>query len=300
MNKKLHPTMKNFALIGAAGFVAPRHMAAIKAVKGHLVAALDPHDSVGVLDSFDMDCQFFTEFEQFDRHCELLRRRGNPIRYVVVASPNYLHDAHCRFGMRIGADVICEKPLCTHVKNVLALSELEEETGQKINVVLQLRLHPEVSRIRDAMVEEGSRHKVQIDYITPRGRWYQSSWKGSMEKSGGLATNIGIHLFDLLAWLFGPMKNSSVKYSLPDSTAGELELARADVEWRLSTIGAETPKRLFTIDGEEIELSNGFTNAHTKVYQEILAGRGFGPSDVFEGVRIAEEIRRDSQRNHRT
>ena len=260
--------MSRFALIGPAGYIAPRHMKAIKDVGGELVAALDPHDSVGVLDSYFPDCSFFTEFERFDRHCEKLRREGKGVNYVSICSPNYLHDAHMRFALRIGADAICEKPLVLNERNLDAIKALEEETGYRVWGVYQLRYHPEVRRMKDFVDLRPGTFDVEIDYRTPRGRWYAHSWKGNIEKSGGVETNIGCHLFDIVAYLFG------IK----------------EVDWNLSIEPGE-PKRLFKINGDPFDLNGGFNDLHTEVYRQILAGNGIGIEDVRESVRICETIR---------
>ena len=274
--------MIKFALIGAAGYIAPRHMKAIKDVGGELVVALDPHDSVGVLDSYFPDCAFFTEFERFDRHCEKLRREGQGVDYVSICSPNYLHDAHCRFAMRIGADAICEKPLVLNERNLDALKALEEETGRRVWGVYQLRYHSEVQRMKEFVDTRSDNYAVEIDYQTPRGKWYYHSWKGQMEKSGGVETNIGCHLFDITSYLFGELKYDHDRESLWSENA--------TVEWCLS-IRKGDPRRFFKINREYFDLNGGFTELHTEVYRQILAGNGIGIEDVRESVRICEAIR---------
>ena len=283
--------MKTFALIGAAGYVAPRHMEAIKSVGGELVAALDPHDSVGILDRYFPECQFFTEFERFDRHIDMLRYNGAPVDYAVVASPNWLHDVHSRWAMRNGMDVICEKPLACNVRNLDLMAETEKETGRRVWNILQCRLHPEAISARNEVRPDSAFKQVWVEYYTPRGDWFSHSWKGEIAKSGGIATNIGIHLFDLCAWLLGPMDTIEVFGHGKHDIGGKLENNRAQVLWRLSVDTKEEPKRFFALGGIEINLTNGFENLHTLSYQEILAGRGFGIEDAREGVRIAEEIR---------
>jgi len=286
--------VKNFVLMGAAGYVAPRHMKAIKSVGGDLVAAYDPHDSVGILDSYFPDCAFFTEFERLDRHIEKLRMKGIDIDYVSVASPNYLHDAHCRWALRIGADAICEKPLVNNVRNLFSLRDLEN--GNKVYTILQLRLHENAIRAAK-LASEKTFSKVRVNYCTPRGKWYMHSWKGDVSKSGGLATNIGVHLFDLVSWLFGPHGGKGsvhVETSEPDVVSGRLTLSSADVEWRLSVRQDERPQRTFEINGEPIEFSEGFAGLHDKSYERILDGRGFGIIDAFHSIDICEAIRGNS------
>jgi UDP-N-acetyl-2-amino-2-deoxyglucuronate dehydrogenase len=296
---------KNFAITGVGGYVAPRHLKAIKDTGHNLVAAVDPADSVGIIDRFFSDVAFFTEFERFDRHIEKLRRRGEEqaIHYVSICSPNYLHDAHCRFALRVGADAICEKPLVLNPWNVDALAELEQESGRKINTVLQLRVHPALIALREKLLREkpSHKHEVVLTYITSRGRWYLVSWKGQVERSGGLATNIGIHFFDLLLWLFGPVEKNDVHVSQPTTAAGLLELQRARVKWVLSIDrnllpgsikGTEqTTYRSITIDGLEVEFSEGFTDLHTEVYRRTLEGNGFGLEDARPSIRLVHDIR---------
>lgn len=295
--------VKNFALLGVAGFVAPRHLAAIAATGNRLVAACDPSDSVGVLDKYFLDAKFFTEFERFDRHLEKLRRKAEAERlhYLSICSPNYLHDAHVRLALRLGADAICEKPLVINPWNLDQLEELEQETGSRVYSVLQLRLLPSLMALREAARTRSRRADVVLTYVTRRGRWYDVSWKGVEAKSGGLPTNIGIHLFDLLQWIFGPMQRCEVHENASDRWAGFLELEGADVRWFLSTNGADLPAetlekggsafRSITIDGEEVEFSTGFTDLHTRVYEEVLAGRGFGIADARPSIELAHRIR---------
>jgi UDP-N-acetyl-2-amino-2-deoxyglucuronate dehydrogenase len=281
--------MLNFVLIGAAGYVAPRHMKAIKDLGGNLIAAYDPHDSVGVLDSYFSDCSFFTEFERFDRFCEKAMD-GQGIDYVSICSPNYLHDAHCRFALRLGADAICEKPLCLNERNIDALQRIELKTHGKINTILQLRLSDEAMRLKEKY-SDGNYCNVNIDYVTPRGKWYQHSWKGDVSKSGGLPTNIGIHLFDLMGWLFGKLDHSGLMRDEPSEVTGFLDLQYAHVDWRIS-IKNEPPQRLIKIDDQdEIDLSNGFQSLHTKSYQNIIDGKGFSCEDARPAIKIVEGIR---------
>jgi UDP-N-acetyl-2-amino-2-deoxyglucuronate dehydrogenase len=295
--------MKNFALIGAAGYIAPRHLKAIKDTGNNLVAALDPFDSVGILDSYFPKADFFVEFERFDRHVEKLKREGTQIDYVSVCSPNYLHDAHIRFGLRHGADVICEKPIVLNPWNVDALADIERETGKKIYSILQLRLHPKVIELRDKIARSDARQrfKVDLEYITSRGGWYQISWKGDPKKSGGIATNIGVHFFDMLTWVFGDVIENHVESHGDSSAAGRLVLERADVKWHLSIDENDLPQearmagkrtyRSTLIDGESFEFSDGFADLHTKCYEQILRGEGFGLEDARKAIEIVKAIR---------
>lgn len=297
--------MKRFALIGVAGYIAPRHLKAIKDTGNVLVAALDRSDSVGVLDSYFPNADFFTEFERFDRHLEKLRRADERHRvdYVSICSPNYLHDAHVRFALRIGASAICEKPLVLNPWNLDALAEIEKESNRKVNTILQLRLHPAIIELKNKIDSGGADkiHDIDLTYITSRGHWYMISWKGSVEKSGGVATNIGIHFFDMLAWIFGDVKRNIVHVSEPKRAAGFLELQKARVRWYLSLERSDLPfepqpgkaatYRSITIDGQEIEFSEGFGDLHTKSYREILADKGFGLKEVAVSVKIASDIR---------
>lgn len=295
--------MKNFALIGAAGYIGPRHMQAIKATGNNLVAALDRHDNVGVLDSFFPDCHFFTEFERFDRHLDKLARKGVKVDYISICSPNYLHDSHIRYALRYGADAICEKPLVLNPWNVDALEELEKETGRKVHAILQLRLHPAIIALKHTISNspKGKIYNVDLRYITSRGNWYHSSWKGDISKSGGIATNIGIHFFDMLIWLFGAVKMNRVQEHEKDHAAGYLELERAQVNWFLSINYHHIPegvrvagKRTFrslTIENQEIEFSEGFTDLHTVSYDRIVSGKGFGIGDAKASIEVVHKIR---------
>ncbi len=295
------PKKHHFALIGAAGYVAPRHLKAMRDTGGQLLAAYDPNDSVGVLDSYFPDADFFTEFERFDRHIEKLKRRGQAIDYVSICSPNYLHDAHIRFGLRLGADVICEKPVVLNPWNIDALQESERETGRRVSTILQLRLHPAIQALKQRVAADNKTHDLDLTYITSRGNWYYSSWKGNVEKSGGIATNIGIHFFDMLAWVFGKVESNTVHLHTHDRAAGRLELERARVRWFLSINADTMPKeaaeagkrsfRAITLDGESIEFSDGFTDLHTLSYQDIMQGGGFGLADALPAVEIAQHIR---------
>lgn len=296
---------KNFAIIGCAGYVAPRHLKAIRDTGNRLVAAVDPHDSVGVLDQYFDNVSFFTEFERFDRHIEKLSRKGdeNRIHYVSICSPNYLHDAHVRFALRIGADAICEKPVVIKPWNIDALTEIEKESGHKVFTVLQLRHHKSIIELREKIKAQKSDNKsdINLTYITPRGPWYHYSWKGKLEQSGGLATNIGIHFFDLLIWLFGPVVNNEVHVSTTTRIGGYVELEKARVKWFLSIDKNDLPKqavaegkttyRSLTMDGDEIEFSGGFTDLHTVVYDEVLKGGGFGLADARPSVELVHKVR---------
>lgn len=297
--------MQNFALIGAAGYIAPRHMKAIRDTGNRLVAAVDKSDCMGVLDSYFPDAHFFVEFERFDRHIEKLRRKGDErrVNYVSIASPNYLHDAHIRFALRVNADAICEKPVVLNPWNVDALSEIEKETGCKTNIILQVRLHPTILALKKQINATPRNGKFDIDltYITLRGRWYLVSWKGDVEKSGGIATNIGVHFFDMLTWIFGPVQQSIVHHIEPIKAAGFLELERARVRWFLSLDGHDLPVecqkngqrtyRSITVAGQEVEFSEGFTDLHTISYQEILKGEGFGLVDARPSIEVVYGIR---------
>ncbi len=295
--------MKNFVLIGAAGYIAPKHLKAIKDTGNNLLAALDKHDSVGILDTYFPQADFFTEFERFDRHCEKLRRSNTAIHYVSVCSPNYLHDAHVRFGLRIGADVICEKPVVLNPWNVDALMEIEKETNRKVYTILQLRLHPAIISLREKILNGpvGKKYKVDLKYITARGNWYQSSWKGDIHKSGGITTNIGIHFFDALLWIFGDAKENIVYQHGIDTASGKLELAKAEVNWMLSIDRNKLPDeikitgshtyRSLVIDDEKFEFSDSFAELHTKSYEEILAGKGIDLSESKRVIQLLHDIR---------
>lgn len=295
--------MKKFALIGAAGFVAPRHMKAIRETGNNLVAALDKHDNVGILDSYFPDADFFTEFERFDRHLDKLKRKGNKVDYISICSPNYLHDSHIRFALRYGANAICEKPLVLNPWNVDAIAEIERETGNRVYTILQLRLHPSIIALREKILQgpKNKTYDVDLRYITSRGHWYHTSWKGDVSKSGGIATNIGIHFFDMLIWIFGKARTNQIKSHTASSAEGYLELERARVNWFLSidvhdvpdharSKGARTYRSL-KIENEEIEFSEGFTDLHTASYREILEGRGYGIKDAKDSIEVVHQIR---------
>jgi UDP-N-acetyl-2-amino-2-deoxyglucuronate dehydrogenase len=292
--------MTNFALIGAAGYIAPRHLKAMKAVGGDLKVAFDPNDSVGIMDSHFPQAHFFTEFERFDRHVDNLRRHGERIDYVSICSPNYLHDSHIRFGLRAGSEVICEKPLVLNPSDIDELAGIERETGRKVNTILQLRLHPAIIALKEKVATSNRRHAVDLTYITSRGRWYHASWKGVDAKSGGVATNIGVHFFDMLAFVFGPLKSQAANLRQAERAGGILTYEKADVRWFLSVDsndlpdsvkGSKTTYRSITMDGEEVEFSDGFTDLHTRSYEEILAGQGYGLEDVRFSIEVVSQFR---------
>jgi UDP-N-acetyl-2-amino-2-deoxyglucuronate dehydrogenase len=279
-----------FALTGAAGFVAPRHMRAIRDVGGELVAALDPHDAVGILDQYNRTTAFFTETERFERHLDKLRREGTGVDWLSVCSPNYLHTEHARMGLRSSANVICEKPLALSPWNLDALAEEEHRTGRRVFTVLQLRLLPMLADLRTRVLAKAGHHEVEVHYVTPRGPWYQHSWKGDTERSGGLVTNIGIHLFDALLWIFGGTRKIDVLQRTPTSSAGVLHLERAFVRWFLSLDGEE-PCRKMTVDGEEIGFSDGFNELHTRLYEQTLCGLGYGIESARPAVELTHRLR---------
>lgn len=297
--------MKNFAVIGVAGFVAPRHLTAIKDTGNRLIAATDPNDSVGILDRYSFDARFFREIERFDRFLERLKRgpEESRVHYVTVCSPNYLHDAHVRLALRTGADAICEKPLVINPWNLDALQELEHETGQRVYTILQLRLHPALLALSEQLkaAPDGRKREVVLTYVTARGGWYDVSWKGSEERSGGVAANIGIHFFDMLIWLFGSLQRSEVHLKEPRRMAGALELEGANVRWFLSVDHADLPftvspgnrmtHRSITVDGEELEFTEGFADLHTRVYERTLAGQGFGIEEARPAIELVHSIR---------
>jgi len=299
----MNSSPKNFGLIGVAGYIAVRHLKAIKDTGNNLLASLDRFDSVGLIDSYFPHSDFFVEFERFDRHFDKLKRTGTKVDYVSICSPNYLHDSHIRFALRHQADAICEKPIVLNPWNVEALQEIEKETGRKIYTVLQLRLHPKIVELRERILN-GPKDKVydvDLTYITSRGNWYFISWKGDIQKSGGVGTNIGIHFFDMLGWIFGEVKNNVVNFSEPDKAGGYLELKNARIRWFLSLDSNDLPQELkekgqrtyrsVTVDGTEVEFSEGFTDLHTKTYEDILAGGGFGMNEARQSVETAYSIR---------
>lgn len=296
--------MKNFALVGAAGYIAPRHMKAIKETGNNLLAALDRSDSVGVIDSYFPKADFFVEFERFDRHIEKLKYENNTyLDYVSICSPNYLHDAHIRFALRSGADAICEKPLVLNPWNIDKLQKVEEKTGKKVYNILQLRVHPSIIALKEKVKNTPKDRKFEVDltYLTSRGHWYHTSWKGDVNKSGGIATNIGVHFYDMLSWIFGDLQENIVHVHEHDRAAGYLEFENARVRWFLSINAEYLPKdikakgqttfRSITIDGEELEFSGGFTDLHTMVYKDILEGKGYGLEAARTAIEIVHDIR---------
>jgi UDP-N-acetyl-2-amino-2-deoxyglucuronate dehydrogenase len=295
--------MKDFVLIGAAGYIAPKHLKAIKDTGNRVVAALDKFDSVGVMDSYFPDASFFVEFERFDRHLEKLKRSGHTIDYLSICSPNYLHDSHIRFGLRHGATTICEKPLVLNPWNVESLAEIEKETGKEVYNILQLRLHPDITKLKETVdhSDPGKVFDIDLTYITSRGKWYYTSWKGDVHKSGGIATNIGIHFFDMLIWIFGNVQKNVIHVSEHDRAAGLLTLKRARVRWFLG-INAETlpsevrekgqtTYRSLKMEGKEIEFSEGFQDLHTRSYENILAGKGFRLHEAMPSIDLVHQIR---------
>ncbi len=295
--------MRRFALIGAAGYIAPRHMGAIRDTGNDLVAVLDPSDSVGIIDSHFPNADFFTEFERFDRHIDKQQRAGKGVDFVSICSPNYLHDSHMRFALRSGADAICEKPLVLNPWNIDGLQEIESDTGCNVNTILQLRLHPAITEMRERILREpkNTKHEVDLTYITSRGNWYLQSWKGNEKKSGGIATNIGVHFFDMLHFIFGELQENRVHLVEDVRSAGYLEYEHARVRWYLSIDVNDVPApvreqgqrtfRSITVDGQEIEFSGGFTDLHTRSYEEVLAGRGFGLEENRVSITTVAHIR---------
>lgn len=295
--------MKNFALIGAAGYVAPRHMKAIKETGNNLVAAFDPFDSVGIIDSYFPEADFFTEFERFDRHLEKLKRNGTKIDFISICSPNYLHDAHIRFGLRLGANVICEKPIALNPWNVDALTELKKEYDGEVYNVLQLRLHPSVIELKKKIDEAptGKIHDINLQYYTSRGKWYHHSWKGDIQKSGGIATNIGVHFFDMLIWIFGDVKENIVFEHEKSKASGFLKLKKANVNWILSVDYENIPEairktgartfRSLSIEDEMFEFSGGFNDLHTRTYENVLKGSGFKIEETRKSIQLVHDIR---------
>ncbi|WP_345985420.1 Gfo/Idh/MocA family oxidoreductase [Sulfurimonas sp. HSL-1656] len=299
--------MKNFALIGAAGYIAPRHMKAIKETGNDLIAALDRCDSVGIIDSYFPEASFFTEYERFDRFVDKWHRsHSDRIEYVSICSPNYLHDSHIRFALKSGADAICEKPLVLNPHNIDQLKIIEEETGKKVYNILQLRLHPSIIALKERVARELSEnpakvYDIDLTYLTSRGKWYFISWKGDESKSGGIASNIGVHFYDMLTWIFGGVEENTVHLKTPYANAGMLRLKHANVRWFLSVVYDYIPDeikaqgqrtyRSITVDGEEIEFSGGFTDLHTRSYEEILAGNGFGLEEAYGSIETVATIR---------
>jgi len=298
---------KNFALIGAAGYIAPRHMKAIKETGNNLVAALDPYDGIGIMDSNFPEADFFTEFERFDRFVDKWHRdTGKKIDYISICSPNYLHDSHIRFALKSGADAICEKPLVLNPHNIDQLKIIEEETGKKVYNILQLRLHDSIIALKEKVTKELKEnpdkvYDIDLTYLTSRGKWYFTSWKGAQDKSGGIASNIGVHFYDMLCWIFGDVEENIVHVKTPDTNAGYFKLKNATVRWFLSVNYDYIPEdvkekdirtyRSITVDGEEIEFSGGFTDLHTKSYEHILNGGGFGLDEAYGSIRTVSTIR---------
>ncbi|RCK26732.1 oxidoreductase [Thalassospira profundimaris] len=293
--------MVNYAMIGAAGYIAPRHMKAIRETGGSLEVAFDPNDSVGIIDSHFPQARFFTEFERFDRHLDKMRRSGKGVDFVTICSPNYLHDAHVRFALRSSADAICEKPLVLNPWNIDGLREIEEHSDKRVYTILQLRLHPAIIELKNKIAANPDRiHDVQLTYITSRGNWYDASWKGDLGKSGGIATNIGVHFYDMLGYVFGERKHSVVHLHEDRRASGYLEFSRARVSWYLSISSSDLPEKVqenqttyrsITVDGREVEFSGGFTDLHTLSYQEILSGNGFSLEDVRPSIELVSSIR---------
>lgn len=300
---------KNFALIGAAGFVAPRHMRAIKETGSQLLSALDPNDSVGILDEYFPNADFFTEFERFDRHIHKLKRAHNGIDFISICSPNYLHDSHIRLSLRADSDVICEKPVVLNPENVDGLSEIQDKTGRAVNIILQLRVHPTIIKLKEQIALQQNKHKTKVllTYVTSRGRWYLQSWKGNQKKSGGIATNIGVHFFDMLQYLYGNVEKNIVHYKSDTRASGFLEFETASVSWFLSIEERDIPEqhrvagkktfRSFTANGKEVEFSDGFTDLHLKSYQMILAGKGFTLDDSRSVIETIGKIRSAETQN---
>lgn len=296
--------MKNFGLIGAAGYIAPRHLRAIKETNNQLLCALDKFDSVGVMDQYFPDAHFFVEFERFDRHIEKLKRSGQFLDYISICTPNYLHDAHIRMALRAGADAICEKPLVLNPWNIDALQEIEKQYEKQIHTILQLRLHPSIIQLKERILKQNSKtkHEVDLTYITSRGKWYDISWKGDEQKSGGVATNIGVHFFDMLSWIFGDVQEIEIHLQEKHKASGYLEFENARVRWYLSIDANDLPKeiqekqqrtfRSITVDGNELEFSAGFTDLHTLSYQEILKGNGFNLEEAKPSIEIIHTIRK--------
>lgn len=300
--------MKNFGLTGVAGYVAPRHLQAIKDTGNNLIAALDPHDSVGILDRYFRNTQYFSEFDRFDRHLEKLKRDKSkqPVDYLSICSPNHLHDAHIRLALRVGADAICEKPIVLNPWNLDLLQELEKETGKRVYTILQLRVHPSLIALKEKISNDKSdrKYEVNLTYITSRGPWYDFSWKGDPSKSGGVATNIGVHFFDLLIWLFGEVETTKVHLNEKDKMSGFVEFKNATVKWYLSIDRNDLPEEIIAqgkptfrsikIDNEEIEFTEGFTDLHTRVYERTLSGNGFGIDIARPSIQLVYKIRNEN------
>ena len=295
--------MKNFVLIGASGYIAPRHMKAIKETGNNLIAAFDPYDGIGIMDSFFPDASFFTEFERFDRYLDMIKRTGQQIDYVCICSPNYLHDAHIRFGLKLGCDVICEKPIVLNPWNIDSLIQVEKESSNKVHAILQLRLHPSIISLKDRIIKSSSDKIFNIDlkYITSRGKWYHHSWKGDYDKSGGILSNIGIHFFDMLIWIFGDVIDLKKEFEDKSTAKGVIVLEKAKVNWFLSVDYENIPKdvkdeglrtyRSLKIGDDEIEFSTGFTDLHTQSYERILNNQSFSLKDTYEAIELVSKLR---------
>jgi len=289
--------MKKFVLIGVGGYISPRHLKAIKDTGNILVAALDKHDSVGIIDSYFPECSFFTEFERFDRHINKMFYKKEPVDYLSICSPNYLHDSHIRYGLRNNMEIICEKPLIINYDNFEFLKKLEKKSKKKVNVVLQLRLHPEMIKLKQKIENsDKNNYQINLEYFTPRGKWYDYSWKADISKSGGVLMNIGVHLFDLLLWLFGDVKNWAIYRKSLYGAEGNLSLEKADVRWKLSIKREDCkfnnykPHRLLEIDNNKIDINNNFTDLHTEVYEQILQNNGYGIEDTENSIKLINEM----------
>lgn len=295
--------MKNFIMIGASGYIAPRHMKAIKETGNNLIAAFDPYDGIGIMDSFFPEASFFTEFERFDRYLDMIKRNGQKIDYVCVCSPNYLHDAHIRFGLKLGCDVICEKPIVLNPWNIDSLIQVEKESSNKVHAILQLRLHPSIISLKDRIIKSSSDKIFNIDlkYITSRGKWYHHSWKGDYDKSGGILSNIGIHFFDMLIWIFGDVIDLKKEFEDKSTAKGVIVLEKAKVNWFLSVDYENIPKdvkdeglrtyRSLKIGDDEIEFSTGFTDLHTQSYERILNNQSFSLKDTYKAIELVSKLR---------
>jgi UDP-N-acetyl-2-amino-2-deoxyglucuronate dehydrogenase len=294
--------MKRFALIGSAGYIADRHMKAIKETGNELVCALDKYDVMGKMDSWFPDAEFFLEIENLDKYMDDIRREGKPVDYVSICTPNYMHPSHIRFALRNGAHAICEKPLVVYPNDMHIIKDIEAETGKRVYTILQLRYHPAIVALKKEIEVGGNRmYDIDLSYITTRGKWYLKSWKGDISKSGGVATNIGIHFFDMITWIFGRVKENIVHQYTPDKAAGFLQLEKARVRWFLSLDYHDLPiaatekgmrtYRSITVDGKEIEFSGGFTDLHTVTYQNILQGNGYGIDDARESIELTDYVR---------
>lgn len=294
--------MKNFAIIGVGGYIAPRHLEAIKEAGHQLVAAYDNKDSVGIMDRYFPDCQFFTEFERFEAYTQSLKGTQQQIEFVSICTPNYLHASHIQFALRLGANAICEKPLVLHTKDIDQIHELEKQTGKKVYTVLQLRVHDAIIQLKNKILSQNRNdHEIDLTYMTSRGQWYLESWKGDVKKSGGLSTNIGVHFFDMLTWIFGRVQEIKMEFKSDTIEKGYVRLEKAKVRWFLTIDRHQLPEeqkklgkttfRSIKIDGDEFEFSEGFTELHKTVYKDILSGQGYGILDARPAIEIVEQIR---------